>query len=226
MIISGDLITPTEGSNISFDRYSLNTDSLTPQTSNTITIPTTKSLKGTDIGSISAPNSIVQCIIFRYDAQVSLTTGTGVAGIEITGMRTSITPKFANSMIYGMFQIHGEGSSGEHNLMFNIYRNGVVPTGTYAGFNTVTGNNIWSGISMCSPYDSAQNSASTPFTQTFFYHDFPATTTSVTYAPGVKSTDSTSRTFVINRCIDGTLGLGGSGYEIGVSYCIIWEIAQ
>lgn len=223
MILSGDQIISTEGSGVSFDRYSLNSDSLNPQSSNTITIPSGKSLRGTSIGSISSPGNIIQCVIFRYDAQVSLTTGTTVAGVEITGMRATITPIFSNSMIYCMFQIHGEGSSGEHNLMFNVYRSGSVPTGTYSAFNTVTGNQIWSGVSMCAPYDSAQNSDSTPFTQTFFYHDFPLTTSALTYSPGVKSTDNASRTFHVNRCVGST---GASAYEIGVSYTILWEIAQ
>lgn len=223
MIINGDSLIPTESTGISFDRFSLNSDSISPQTTNIITIPSGKSLRGTDFSSISAPGNIVQCITLRYDAQVSLTTGTTVAGVEITGMRATITPRFSNSMIYGMFQVHGEGSAAEHNLMFNVYRSGAVPTGTFAGFNTVTGNQIWSGISMCSPYDSAQNSDSTPFTQTFFYHDFPLTTSALTYAPGVKSTDNTSRTFHVNRCVGST---GASAYEIGVSYSIIWEIAQ
>lgn len=223
MILDGDRIIATESSGVSFDRFSLNADSLNPQTSNIITIPTLKNLRGTDTGSITAPGTTVQCVIIRYDAQVSLTTGTTAAGIEITGMRATITPRFANSMIYGIFQVHGEGSSGEHNLMFNIYKNGAVPTGTYAGFNTVAGNNVFSGIAMCSPYDSAQNSDSTPFTQTFFYHDFPNSTSALTYCPGVKSSDSTSRTFYVNRC---GASAGASAYEIGVSYSIIWEIAQ
>jgi hypothetical protein len=226
MILDGDRIIATESSGVSFDRFSLNADSLNPQTSNTITIPTLKNLRGTDTGSISSPGNVIQCVILRYDAQPSLTTGTGAAGVEITGMRATITPKFSTSMIYGMFQVHGEGSAGEHNLMFNVFKNGSVPTGTYAGFNTVTGNNVWSGIAMCSPYDSAQNSSSTPFTQAFFYHDFPATTSTLTYSPGVKSTDSTSRTFFVNRCGDASFGLGSSSYEVGISYSIIWEIAQ
>lgn len=223
MIINGDSLIPTESTGISFDRFSLNSDSISPQTSNTITIPSGKSLRGTDFSSISAPGNMVQCVVFRYDAQVSVTTGTTAAGIEITGMRATITPKFLNSMIYCMFQVHAEGSAGEHNLMFNVYKNGAVPTGTYSAFNTVAGNQIWSGVSMCAPYDSAQNSDSTPFTQTFFYHDFPLTTSTLTYAPGVKSSDSTSRTFYVNRCGGST---GASAYEIGISYSIIWEIAQ
>jgi hypothetical protein len=210
LIISGDTIQPSIGTNI--------------------TVPSGLGINvgSTKIGEIGADygafkGNVVQCRVTRYDTQVSLTTGTGVSGIEITGMQVSITPKFINSMIICQFQIHGEGSSGEHNLMFNVYRNGSIPTGTYSAFNTVAGNNIWSGVSMATIYDSAQNSDSTPTTQTFFYHDFPNTNSNLIYSPGVKSTDGTSRTFVVNRSIG---SLGGSASEVGISYSMVWEIAQ
>lgn len=193
--------------------------------SNTIGIST----GGVKVGEIGVGygvfiGNVVQCKIMRYDIQTSGSTGTGIDGAELTGMRVSITPRFINSMIICQFQVHAEISSNDWDAMFTVYRNGAVPTGTYAGFNTVVGNNNWSGLSITGPYDSAGNVDSTPFTQSFIYHDFPGTTSTLTYAPGIKtSSPSGAKTFYINR----TFGsLGASSYEAGVSFSTVWEIAQ
>lgn len=173
---------------------------------------------GNDYGAFRG--NVVQCIVNRYDAQTTVTTGTSSSGIEITGLRATITPKFSNSLIICQFQIHGEGAS-THNFMYNIYKNGAVPTGSYAGFNTVQGDNIWSGISMALPFES--DYVNTPYTKTFLYHDYPGSISAITYAPGVKSTNGTSYIYYINRAVSGE---GSSGVEAGVSYSMIWEIAQ
>jgi len=205
-------------------------DLLQPSVGNNITVPSGLGIAvgGNVVGTIGSDygafrGNVVQCRVTRYETQITGTSGTSTDGVELTGMRVSITPKFSNSMIVCQFQIHLEISTGEHNMLFNVYKNGAVPTGTYAGFNNVAGNNIWSGIAMCVKYDSAQNSDSTPDTTLFTYHDFPGTTNTLTYAPGIKSSDTGNRTFYINRTVAST---GQNGYEIGTSYSIVWEIAQ
>ena len=193
--------------------------------SNTIGI----SSGGVKVGEIGSgygafTGNVVQCRVTRYDGQATASTGTGVDGIELTVMRTSITPKFSTSMILCQFQIHSEISTNDWDAMFTVYRNGVVPTGTYAGFNTTVGNALWSGLSMTNPYDSSNNVDSTPFTSSFIYHDFPSTTNTLTYAPGIKTSNAgTIKTIYLNRTYTST---GTTSYEAGVCFSTVWEIAQ
>jgi len=193
--------------------------------SNTIGIAS----NGSKVGEIGADygafkGNVVQCRVTRYDIQTSGSTGTGADGVELTGMRVSITPKFASSMILCQFQVHLELNSADWDAMFTVYRNGAVPTGVYAGFNTVVGNANWSGLSITSYYDSTNNADSTPNTQSFMYHDFPNTTNTLTYAPGIKTSNSGSvKTFYINRTVS---SLGAASYEAGVCFSTVWEIAQ
>lgn len=184
------------------------------------TIPAGGILSGTDVGSIKAPGTVVQCIVRRYDGQTSYTTGTSTSGVEITDLRVTITPKYSNSLIYCIFQIFGEGQ-GTHDYIYKVFKNGTVPTGTYAGFNTVSGNLHYSGIAQALPYEGDYNS--TPYATTMQYHDYPGTSgAAITYAPGVKDTYGTSRLFYVNR----TVGTPQNGYEVGVSFATAWEIAQ
>ena len=123
-----------------------------------------------------------------------------------------------------MFQVFGEGgpsNASTHNFIMTVYKDAVVPSGSFSGFNREGGNAIWSGMAMALPYETDYNS--TPHQSVYYYHDFPGSTNPITYAPGVKSTDGSSYTYFINR----TAGsLGTSGYENGTSFSIAWEIAQ
>lgn len=206
-------------------------DTLEPSLGSNITVPNGMGIavSGNKIGHIGSDfgafkGNVVQCKITRYDVRTSVAFGTSVNGIELTGLRVSITPKFASSMILCQFQIFGEGATSAHNNLLNVYKNGVVPTtGSYLGYNSEGGNTSWSGIAMAQPYDSADNNDSTPFTQSFIYHDFPNTTNTITYAPGIKDSNASNYSFYINRS-GGSSGTGS--YEVGVSYSTVWEIAQ
>jgi hypothetical protein len=166
------------------------------------------------------PGTVLQCQITRYDGLTTYATGTSASGVELSVLRVSITPKVATSMILCQFFSFGEGAS-THNYVYNVYKDGAVPTGTYAGYNTTNGNQTYSGIAMALPYETDYNS--TPFGTTFFYHDFPGDTSAHTYAPGVKESSGTNYTWYVNRTV-GSAGAGGS--ENGVSFSIAWEIAQ
>jgi hypothetical protein len=166
------------------------------------------------------PGSVIQCQVKRYDTATSYTTGTGLNGVEMTDLRVSITPKRSNSLIICQFQVHGEGAS-SHNYIFRVFKNGSVPSGTYAGYNTAAGDQQWSGIAMALPYES--DYSSTPFTQNFMYYDFPGSTSPITYAPGVKESGGVSYVWYLNRTVSST---GTTNQENGVSLSIAWEIAQ
>jgi hypothetical protein len=207
LIISGDLIQPSVGSDISI----LNGTGFAISGNRVGQI-------GTDYGAFKG--NVVQCRITRYDTRTSIATGTSVDGIEITALRVSITPKFASSMILCMFQLFGEGVS-THEYVMRVFKNGAIATGTYAGFNTDAGNQHWSGMAMALPYEGDYNS--TPHQSVFYYHDFPNTTNAITYAPGIKDGNGSNYTYYINRPVGST---GQGSYEVGVSFSIAWEIAQ
>lgn len=200
-------------------------DTLEPSLGSNITVPNGMGIAvgGNKIGHIGSDfgafkGNVVQCKITRYDVRTTVSVGTGINGVEITGLRVSITPKFSNSMILCMFQLHGEI---HYNICLNVYKNGDVPTGTYAGFNIESGNVNWSGIAT-SLYD--PDLASTPFQVLYYYHDFPGSTNLINYAPGLKSADgSTTYTAHINKSINNT---GSANNETGVSFSMVWEIAQ
>ena len=189
----------------------LKVDQIQGRSSNTISLSSENKLY--------IPGQAVQCQVVRVDTQHTYSFGTTNTGIEMTNLRVAITPKFSSSMILCMFQIFGEPSN--HNTIFKVFKNGTVPTGTYAGFNNVSGETSSSGIAMAMPYETDYNS--TPFSQTFYYHDFPNSMSQQTYAPGVKHGSNSNQTWYLNRTAGST---GQNNYETGVSFAIAWEIAQ
>lgn len=217
MIITGDKFLSSTSRGVGITNIT-KVDTLT-SSGNTITIPTGRSLRGTDIGSIYYPNAIIQTITSRYDAQVSLSTGTGTSGVEITGMKTSITPKFSNSMILCQFQVFHEPSSIDN--IFRVFKDGLLIDGFFPSYNKIVGNQHWSGISMVGYYEVEYTW--TPTTTLFYYYDFPMTTSTISYSPAIKNSTGSNVTVTVNRSIGST---GASAYEVGVSYTTLWEIAQ
>ena len=213
MIISGDSISPTSGSNITIGGTN-------------IVVPSGVGINvsGNRIGTIGSDygafkGNVVQCRVTRYDVRTSVTTGTSASGVEITGLRVSITPKFINSMMLCNFFIFGEGST--HNIMYIVYKNGTVPIGEYAGYNKESGLVNFSGMASTGDYDAGDYN-STPHNTMFPYHDFPNTLSTITYGVGIKSSDSGNNSYFINR----TVGSPQTSYECGVSFATVWEIAQ
>ena len=184
----------------------------------TITVPTGNSLTSADAGGIYTRGQVMQVVVNRVDTKLAYSIGG--SGNEFTDLRVSITPKFANSMILCTFQVHGEGSA-THDYIMRVYKNGALPSGAYAGYNSVSGLVSYSGIASPMPYET--DYSSTPFTQTMHYHDFPGNTSTTTYAPGVTDSAGTARTYYINRTVGST---GTSGHETGVSFSIAMEVAQ
>ncbi len=184
----------------------------------TITVPTGNKLTSADAGGVYTRGQVMQVVVNRVDTK--LVYGIGGSGNEFTDLRVSITPRLSSSMILCTFQVHGEGSA-THDYIMRVYKNGTLPAGAYAGYNSVSGLQTWSGIAMPMPYES--DYSSTPFTQTMHYHDFPGSTSTVTYAPGVIDSSGTARTYYINRTVGST---GTGGHETGVSFSIAMEVAQ
>ena len=55
------------------------------------------------------------------------------------------------------------------------------------------------------------------------YFATAGSTSSMTFAPAVRASDGTAKTFYLNRAVAST---GQDGQEVSVSTGIIWEIAQ
>lgn len=197
----------------------VNIDTITSSNLNDINIPTGKNLRGTSVGSIYSLGTVLQSVTVRYDVQVTFATGTGTSGVELSGMRARITPISVNSLILCQFQLFTEPASIDN--IFRVFKNGVLAEGVLPSYNTNTGNQHWSGISMIGSYEI--DYASTPVTTVFYYHDFPSTTSQVFYSPAIKNASGSNVTITLNRPINNT---GASGNEVGVSYTTLWEIAQ
>jgi hypothetical protein len=197
----------------------VNIDSITSSNLNDITIPTGKNLRGTSVGSIYSLGTVLQSVTVRYDVQLTFATGTGINGVELSGMRARITPISVNSLILCQFQLFTEPA--RENNMFRVFKNGVLAEGVLPSYNINTGNQHWSGISMIGSFEI--DYSSTPVTTVFYYHDFPSTTSQVFYSPAIKNASGSNVTTTLNRSI-GSAGV--SGNEAGVSYTTLWEIAQ
>lgn len=192
-----------------------------PSAANTYTLGNSANRFNTVYANLAAiPGVPVQTIVTRLDSAVTVSAAAGNVGTEVTSLRCSITPKFSTSLILCKWVIFGEGAS-THNWLWRVFKNGGIATGTYAGFNTGSGQQVWSGIAMALPYEA--DYASTPHQAVFYYHDFPASTNAVTYGPAIGESAGTAYTFYVNRTAGST---GAANYETGVSFAIVQEIAQ
>jgi hypothetical protein len=161
--------------------------------------------------------AVLQTILVRYDPRPVWSVPTN-AGTVISSLRLNITPLYSNSLIICEWRIHGEANS--HDQGFRVFKNGSLVTGTYAGFNTDSGNNNHSYIN--SEWYDADDS-STPQSPSFLYYDFPGTTSAIYYDPAAGSNDGGTRTFAQNRTVNSA---GQNNHENGVSWGRITEIRQ
>ena len=162
--------------------------------------------------------AVLQTIVMRYDGRPGISMPTSYPGGQLSNLRLTITPQYSNSLIIVEYFISGEPNN--HDSGVRLCRNGSVVTGTYAGFNTNSGQNNHSFIN-AAWYDPDNNS--TPKTCKVFYYDYPGTTSSVYYEPSFASTDGGTRTYLLNRC---TGSAGQNNHENGVTYGRITEIRQ
>jgi hypothetical protein len=190
----------------------VNTNTLKASTGSLTTIPTGNSVKGTDVGSLYAPGMIIQTIYKRVDSKDVVAFATaGQPGSFITSLDTTITPKFANSLILIQmcltYEVH-------HDSVFRLYR-GATPIGI-----NVNDSNYWSGTWLPS-YDVDNNS--TARTNYFFYMDAPAATDATTYRLMIQSGGIGATSLFLNRTV---ASAGQDSYEVAISQIILQEIAQ
>jgi hypothetical protein len=114
--------------------------------------------------------------------------------------------------------IHGEPNN--HDAGIRITKNGGTTNGSYASYNTDSGQNNHSFIN-AAWYDPDNNS--TPKNNKVFYYDYPGSTATVYYEPAFASEDGGTRTYNVNRC---TGSSGQNNHENGVCFGRITEIRQ
>jgi hypothetical protein len=166
--------------------------------------------------------AVVQTRVIRYDARPTYSGPTNATngGTALTTLRLSITPVYSNSLIVCEWWIHGE--AGNHDAGWHVSTNsGNLATGTYAQFNTDTGQNNHSFLLGETFYD--QDQGSTPTCSLLTYYMVPGNTNAIYFDPVFGSTDGGTRTFYLNR----TVGSAGMvNHENGISTGRITEIRQ
>ena len=165
-------------------------------------------------GEFVNPGALLQFTNIRVDAQ-AIYTGSGSGnGTEITLLNQTITPRRSDSklMIYWEIwgEVHWDGT-------IVIWKNGSIMSN---GYNTVSGNNRWSGYSGFN-YD--PDFSTTPTRMPITFVDTPGTTSPLTYSLAYRSANADNRTFYLNRSVSSS---GADNNEVGVSMGYIMEIAQ
>jgi hypothetical protein len=162
--------------------------------------------------------SIVQCTVVRMDTRTGISCSNSGNGTEITGLRLFITPRSASNRIICKWMMNGEFSN--ENCVVTIFRNGgLITDGGAQGYNAQGGNTRWSGVST-SVYD--QNNDSTGQNTIVTWSGIANTTSSLFFAPAVRSSNSGNYTFFINRTVASN---GQNAYETPYSTGVCWEVA-
>ena len=142
----------------------------------TITIPTGKTLVGTDEGTIRTPGAVLQVVNAEKLNSASTNSSLGTAWVD-TGLSCTITPKASNSKIL----VHVDAALGVTQNLFNYFR--VVRNvggGSYSMISeadTPGSRNAIHGM----VYDSTSAGQGQTYLQTFNHLDSPATTSAVIY---------------------------------------------
>jgi hypothetical protein len=169
-------------------------------------------------GQVYIPGSVVQVRYLRTDVRSTWSASPSGNGLTVSDLAINITPKFSNSRLIMQWMINGEI---HHDSVFLIHKDASLITTTgETGFNSVTGNIRSSGYAS-GLYD--QNEDSTPTNLFLQYSAISGSTSSMTFAPAVRSSSGGTYTLALNRTISASTG---DAYESMVSSGLIMEIAQ
>ena len=153
----------------------------------TITIPTNNFIQGTDVGSISAPSSIVQIKPIYLIAPAWIQTS-GTTPVYITQTAT-INPKFTNSIIkVELFSAMANGSSG-NSLLLVLERR--IGTGAYVTLTPIN-NSIFTGYYGWAYITSGWGQIN------ISYIDVPNTASTVEYRAYIRQDTGTSQNIFVH----------------------------
>jgi len=155
---------------------------------------------------------ILQVVSTTKTDTYSASIASGGFSGNVTGLDASITPTSATSKVLVIAQTQGSSESGVGNSAGAIYRGGTaIGVGDAASNRSqITGEMFGAA------------SGSTMATMTVVFLDSPATTSATTYGWRIWNTNSTTRTFYINRSYDDT---DLSYYGRGISTMTLLEVS-
>lgn len=166
------------------------------------------------------PGTIVQTVWVRSDTQTTYSSAASGNGTAVAAINTTIVPKFSTSILMISWMVNGEFSGAAWDNVFVIQKDGsLITTAGYEGYNSLGGNNRWSGF-VAGTYDN--DAASTPENYRIQYWIPAGSTSSQTFSVAVRSASATAYTFYLNR----TVGAPTASYEVMISTGMIQEIAQ
>lgn len=176
---------------------------------------------GKNSSILRSTGNIVQSVRVRSDTITTWGPGSG-DGTTITSLNLTITPKSASNFLIMRWNIYGEIS---YNNVFLVHRGGALITDAgYQGYNSDSGNNIWSGITNAI-YD--HNDTSTGTTYTIIYGIPAGSTEARTYAPAFRGSSTTSSSIYYKFFQNRTIGTNGSqDNENGVCFGTIYEVTR
>lgn len=181
----------------------LTVNNLTPATGSEISLPAGHKL--------SHQGKVVQTVYVRSDARPTYSALPSGDGTQITQLNLTITPTRADSTIWLRWTMFYEVN---HDTMFLVQRNS-----TLIGYNLSRGNIRYSGI-LTPKYDN--DYSSTPQNDTVNWFDQPNTTSATTYQICIRSANTGTHTFALNRTV---ASAAGDGHEVGVSWGFAREIS-
>ena len=146
-------------------------NNLNTASGSTITVPTGKTLVGTDEGAFRVPGAVLQVI------QVSTTTTTSTASTSFvdTGMTATITPKSSSSKILVQADFGVGAGNSSNGAVIQLVRGSTQLF--YRG-------------------DAYSGAGNTYGADSFFHLDSPATTSATTYTVKLKSQGSSTTCYV------------------------------
>ena len=173
---------------------------------------------GTGIG-LHAQGVVIQTNFVRTATRTTYAGAITGNGTTMTELNLAITPKFANSLILLTWMINAEAVN---DCIYTIHQNGVlITTAGYESYNREVGNVRWSGVSH-GQYETDNDSTMNNWR---IQYAVPAgSTSSRTYAPAIKSSNTSAMTFFLNRPANAVVG--ADSYENTVSTGVVMEIAQ
>lgn len=190
-----------------------------PANSNVIEIPSghTLDVQGT-LTYRSVPNQVRQVIYVRTDTRTTYAANNSENGTTISDLSISVTPQFANSLLIIQWMINGEVHQDSTILIHK--NNSLITESGVEGYNQSLGNIRSSGYTS-GAFDN--DTSSTPSNYFVQYSIVAGSTSSMSFAPAVRSSGASNYTFALNRTVSGATT---DNQESMVSSGVLWEIAQ
>jgi hypothetical protein len=170
---------------------------------------------------LRSTGNVVQCTRIRYDSRTTWASNNSGNGTEITGLRLTISPKFAGNLLICQWVISGDF---HHDNVFTIFRDGALnTTAGEQGYNAELGNVRYSGVAAATYDQAGSDTGSTPHHWYINYLANADSTASRFYAPACRSSTGSNYTLFLNRTGS---SVGQDGHEMTVSTGVCWEVTR